>query len=132
METALKWRIQWTEIRPTHQIYIVYCRCLRPQNYLESLAFCVYKMTAEARQWTDVYSFKPSHQMSGVVVFKYLVFCWKAGISHMLLEKETAPQRPGASSKSSFGRQLSIPPTQTELYLQLISLGPTFFIVVLV
>lgn len=132
METALKWRIQWTEIRPTHQIYIVYCRCLRPQNYLESLAFCVYKMMAEARQWTDVYSFKPSHQMSGVVVFKYLVFCWKAGISHMLLEKETAPQRPGASSKSSFGRQLSIPPTQTELYLQLISLGPTFFIVVLV
>lgn len=70
--------------------------------------------------------------MSGVVVFKYLVFCWKAGTSHMLLERETAPQGSVASSKSSFSPQLSVPPTQTELYLQLISLGPTFFIVALV
>lgn len=130
METALRQQIQWTEIRPTHQIYIVYCWCLRPQNYLESLVFCVYKMTAEARQWTDVCSFKCSHHMSGVVVFKYLVFCWKAGTSHVLLERETAPQGSITSSKSSFGPQLSIPPTQTELYLQLTSLRPTFLCVV--
>lgn len=99
---------------------------------MESLAFCVYKMTAEARQWTDVGSFKPSHQMSGVVVFKYLVFRWKAGTSYMLLERETVPQGSIANSKSSFSPQLAVPPTQTELYLQLISLRPTFFIVVLV
>lgn len=85
-------------------------------------------MTAEARQWINVCSFKTSHQMSGVVVFKYLVFCWKAGTSHMLLERETAPQGFGASSKPSFGPQLSVSPTQTELYLQLISLGPTFLL----
>lgn len=92
MQIASKWQISQTEIRPTHQIYIVYCGCPRPQNYLESLAFCVYKMTAEAKQWTDACSFNCSHQMSGVVVFKYLMFCWKAGTSHMLLEREKAPQ----------------------------------------
>lgn len=128
MKPALKQQIQWTEIRPTHQIYIVYCWCLRPQNYLESLAFCVYKMSVEAKQWTDVCSFKCSHQMSGVAVFKHLVFCWKAGISHMLLERETAPQGSSVSSESSFGPQLSVSPTQTGLYLQLISLGPTYFL----
>lgn len=33
--------------------------------------------------------FKSNHQTSGVVVFKYLVFCWKAGTSHMLLERNS-------------------------------------------
>ena len=53
--------------------------------------------------------------MSGVVIFKCLVFRWKAGTSHMLLERETTPQGSIVSSKSSFGPQLSVPPTQTEL-----------------
>lgn len=65
--------------------------------------------------------------MSEVVVFKYLVLCWKAGTSHILLERETATQGSGGSSKSSFGSQLSIPTTQTEMYVQHACLEPTGF-----
>lgn len=71
--------------------------------------------------------FKLNHQMRGVVVFKYLVFCWKAGTSHMLLERETAIQGSGESWKSLYGSCLSVPTTQTEMYLQHICSGPIVF-----
>lgn len=65
--------------------------------------------------------------MSRVVVFKYLVLHWKAGTSHMLLERETAVQESGGNSKSSFGPQLSIPTPETEVYLQHTCFRPTVF-----
>jgi len=60
----------------------------------------MYKMTAEARQWTDVCSLKYSRQTRGVVVLKYLVFYWKADTSHILFERENVPQVSSTGSKS--------------------------------
>lgn len=88
--------------------------CVQDDGRTQTMGWCLF--------------FKPNHQTSGVLVFKYLVLHWKAGTSHMLLERETAIQESGGNSKSSFGSQLSIPTTQTEVYLQHTCLGPTIFL----